>query len=84
MLYNINNLIRVIIILELILCANILFLVSGAYLLQPETFNKLASIFPILLSAAAAEAVVGLAILVILFRYRKSIDKNAIDRKIKG
>lgn len=84
LLYNINNLIKVMIILELMLCANLVFLIVGAFVLQPELFNKLASIFPILLSTAAAEAVVGLAILVRLFRYKKSIDKKSIDKKIKG
>lgn len=83
-LFSITNLIRIIVILELILLSNVLFLIIGAKVLAPEYFVNLISIFPIFLSAAAAEAVVGLAILVVLYRHKNSIDKNSIDNQIKG
>jgi NADH-quinone oxidoreductase subunit K len=76
MYLNRRNVIIVLMCIELMLLAvNINFVAFSAYL--DDLAGQVFVFF--ILTVAAAEAAIGLAILVVLFRNRKSIDVDALD-----
>ena len=80
MYLNRRNVIILLMCIELMLLAvNINFVAFSAYL--DDLAGQVFVFF--ILTVAAAEAAIGLAILVVLFRNRKSIDVDALD-SLKG
>lgn len=80
LIFYFNNLIRLLILLELFILSNSTFLIVLIFSSdRPEIYDLLGAV-PIFLAAAAADAAVGLGILVVLFRYKKNLHpEEAID-----
>lgn len=72
LLFYFNNLIRLLILLELFILSNSVLLVVLVYFKGAVAVELYGSI-PIFLATAAADAAVGLGILVVLYRQRKNL-----------
>ena len=81
-------LIRVLIALEIFMLGNVILLITlvkispTSNLLIAEPVSAISTV-PVLLAVAAAEAVVGLAVLVLLFRRRGSIAAKSTKTRLK-
>lgn len=88
LVFYLRDYIRVLIALEIFMLGNVILLVtltkispvSGLLIAEPLAAI---STVPVLLAVAAAEAVVGLAVLVLLFRRRGSIATKDTKAKLK-
>lgn len=78
-LFYFDNLIRLLILLEFFILSNTTLLIVLIFSSERyENYNLLGSI-PIFLAAAAADAAVGLGILVVLFRHKKNLDPSEVS-----
>lgn len=72
-LFYFDNLIRLLILLELFILSNSAFLVVLVFSSEHPESSELLGAVPIFLAAAAADAAVGLGILVVLFRRKRNL-----------
>lgn len=78
-LFYFDNLIRLLILLEFFMLSNTTLLVVLIFSSERyESYNLLGSV-PIFLAAAAADAAVGLGILVVLYRHKKNLDPKEVS-----
>lgn len=74
-----DNLIRLLILLEFFILSNTILLVVIIFSSENcESYQLLGSV-PIFLAAAAADAAVGLGILVVLYRHKKNLDPEEVS-----
>lgn len=78
-LFYFDNLIRLLILLEFFILSNTTLLVVMIFSSDNyESYNLLGSV-PLFLAAAAADAAVGLGILVVLYRHKKNLDPSEVS-----
>lgn len=78
LIFYFRDFIRLLIILELFLLANTVLLI--VLLGVSASTGQLLGVLPLILSAGAADAAVGLGLLVLLFRQRRSIDPRGVTK----
>lgn len=88
LIFYLRDYIRVLIALEIFMLGNVILLIAlvkispTSNLLIAEPVSAISTV-PVLLAVAAAEAVVGLAVLVLLFRRRGSIAAKSTKTRLK-